>query len=412
MKNKHFTLTLLLLCLLVNHVAAQHGRRFADPIFGNVTVTKKIRYSQAVRMGDTNPTTLYFDFYEPANDTIHARPMVITMFGGSFVVGSRDYKDMVEYCTRFAKHGYVAASIDYRLLYLWQLSASSIKRDGYMAAQDLSAAVRYFKAHCDEYRIDTSNIYLLGNSAGSVAILAEMFMEEDERPEETLTPPDLGTMHSSGFEEYANYSSKVAGAIPQWGGVIDLYTIDQEEYAPLCLIHGTSDGVIPIDSGYCYSMFSSSALPYLYGSHAIATYLDKLGIDNYEYHPFEHEGHSFYLTDNLEHKIITEKFNTCFNIVRDFLLKCQGYPIISDDNHVNITIFPNPATDAISISNLYYSQDEPCQMSIFDVHGREIYSKIITETDPIIDISHLKSGVYLIQLEQNGKYQNKKFIKQ
>lgn len=412
MNKKHLTMTLLLLCLLVNTVAAQHGRRFADPVFGNVTVSKKIRYSEAIRIGDSSPTSLYFDFYEPANDTLSARPMVITVFGGSFVVGYRDYKDMVEYCTRLAKHGYVAASIDYRLLYLWQLNTTSIVRDGYMAAQDISSAVRYFKAHCDEYRIDTSNIYLLGNSAGSVGILAEMFMGEDERPEATLTLPDLGTMHSSGFAEYANYSPKVAGAIPQWGGVIDLNTIDQDEYAPLCMIHGTSDGVIPIDSGYCFSVFSSSALPYLYGSRAIAAHLDKIGIENYEFHCFEHEGHSFYLTDNLEHKIIPEKFNACFNIVRDFLLRCQGYPITIDDNPSKITIYPNPATDAITIDDTNYSQGEPYQINIFDVNGREIFSKTITETYPVINISHWKSGVYLIQFEQDGKCQNKKFIKQ
>ena len=230
--------TSLVSCLFTNMAMAQ-GVRYADPVFDEVTVSTNIPFSSAVKEGETSPTTLYLDFYEPVGDTLSARPLVITVFGGAFVAGSRDFADMQEYCTRLAKHGYAAASIDYRLISIWNLNATSLIRDAYMAAQDVSAAIRFFKYHCEEYRIDPEQVFLLGNSAGSIAIYCELFMDEDERPAETFEEPDLGPMHSSGFDEYAGFSPAVAGAVPQWGGVMDLNVISEEEYVPLCMIHGT-----------------------------------------------------------------------------------------------------------------------------------------------------------------------------
>ena len=163
--------TALLLCGFFTNAMAQSGRRYAEPVFDEVNVETGIPFSSAIKEGETAPTTLYLDFYEPQGDTLSARPLVITVFGGAFVAGSRDYADMVAYCTRWAQHGYAAASIDYRLISLWNINATSLIRDAYMAAQDLSSAIRFFKYHCDDYRIDPEQVFLLGNSAGSIAIL-------------------------------------------------------------------------------------------------------------------------------------------------------------------------------------------------------------------------------------------------
>lgn len=120
--------------LFSNVVMAQSGVRYADPVFDEVTVSTDIPFSSAVKEGETSPTMLYFDFYEPEGDTLSARPLVITVFGGAFVAGSRDFVDMQEYGTRLAQHGYAVASIDYRLLSIWDLNSTSLIRDAYMAA--------------------------------------------------------------------------------------------------------------------------------------------------------------------------------------------------------------------------------------------------------------------------------------
>ena len=396
--------------LLSDASFAQHGQRFLEPVFDEVTTTEAIPFSSAIREGQTSPTTLYLDFYEPAGDTMAARPLVITVFGGAFVAGSRDFVDMVAYCTRLAQHGYAAASIDYRLLSFLQISGPALTRDAYMAAQDVSSAVRFFKFHSEDYRIDPDRVFLLGNSAGSIAIFAEMFMGEEERPEETFTAPDLGTLHSSGFPEYAGISPAVAGAVPHWGGVIAPDIIDFEEYTPVCMIHGTDDTTVPFDSGYCFQDFGLSFMPYMYGSQAIATHLETLGITDFEFHPFEGEEHAFYYTST--YQLDEEKFALCFNITRDFLWNHLGYPLaVADASLPDVAVYPNPATDAIVLRGEALLQNGPYRLTVTDVLGREMTNVQVASPCHSIDVSNWSSGVYVVRFEQEGFSSVQKLLK-
>ena len=411
-KNEFLAIIGLLFGLFSNVALAQTGQRYAEPVFDEVNIETGIPFSSAIKESETSPTTLYLDFYEPEGDTLSARPLVITVFGGAFVAGSRDYADMVEYCTRLAKHGYAAASIDYRLISLWNINATSLIRDAYMAAQDVSSAIRFFKYHCDEYRIDTEQVFLLGNSAGSIAILCELFMDEDERPAETFEEPDLGPMHSSGFEEYAGISPAVAGAIPQWGGVMDLDVISEEEYVPLCMIHGTDDTNVPYDSGYCYNGMLPGVMPYMYGSHPIAVRLDEIGITDYEFHPFEGEGHAFYFVPLL-YTLIEEKFDACFNITRDFLYNHLEFPTsIPEMSETMVQVYPNPATNLLTISVGDATQCEPLSVVVIDVMGQVVLAETVSATEMSLDVSHLPSGIYFIQMDQGDFWSVRKFVKQ
>lgn len=405
-----FAIIGLLFGVFANAAMAQRGQRYTEPVFDEVNIETGIPFSSAIKEGATSPTTLYLDFYEPQGDTLLERPLVITVFGGSFVAGSRDYADMVEYCTRLAKHGYAAASIDYRLLSIWNLSSTSLIRDAYMAAQDVSSAIRFFKAHSDDYRIDTKRVFLLGDSAGSIAILCELFMDESERPAETFESPDLGSMHSSGYDEYAGFSPAVAGAIPHWGGVTEVDFISTEEYVPLCMIHGTDDTTVPYDSGYCFAGILPNLMPYMYGSHIIANYLDEIGIADYEFHPFEGEGHAFYL--NSIGQLYEDKFNACFDITRDFLFNHLSLPICAPERIEKLVqVFPNPATDLLTIHIGDASDCKPLNVNFMDVTGRVVFSETILATEKSIDVSQWPSGVYVIRMEQDDAWGVRKFVK-
>ena len=399
----------LLFGLFASVMMAQSGQRFAEPVFDEVNISTAIPFSSAVKEGDTSPTTLYLDFYEPQGDTLSARPLVITVFGGAFVAGSRDHADMQEYCTRLAQHGYAAASIDYRLLSFFNLSYKSLIRDAYMAAQDVSSAIRFFKAHGEEYRIDTSQVFLLGNSAGSIAILCELFMDESERPAETFEAPDLGPMHSSGYDEYAGLSPAVAGAIPHWGGVTDLAVISQEEFVPLCMLHGTDDTTVPYDSGYCYNGIFPNVMPYMYGSHAIAGRLDEIGITDYEFHSFEGEGHAFYITS---YYLLNEKFDTCFSITRDFLYQHLDFSTsMPEKEEMMIQVYPNPATDLLTLRVGEAMQNKPLNVTVVDVTGRMVFAESVSATELRLDVSQWPSGVYFMLIVQDGQRFGRKILK-
>ena len=400
----------LLFGVFANAAMAQRGQRYAEPVFDEVNIETGIPFSSAIKEGATSPTTLYLDFYEPQGDTLLERPLVITVFGGSFVAGSRDYADMVEYCTRLAKHGYAAASIDYRLLSIWNLSSTSLIRDAYMAAQDVSSAIRFFKAHSDDYRIDTKRVFLLGDSAGSIAILCELFMDESERPAETFESPDLGSMHSSGYDEYAGFSPAVAGAIPHWGGVTEVDFISTEEYVPLCMIHGTDDTTVPYDSGYCFAGILPNLMPYMYGSHIIANYLDEIGITDYEFHPFEGEGHAFYF--NAIGMLSEDEFNACFTITRDFLLKHLGFPTsVPESEELKVQVYPNPATDKVTVSVEKTVSDEFFTFVVVDVTGRKMLEMNASSPQVTFNVAKWPSGVYFMQMEQDGRHYGLKFMK-
>jgi acetyl esterase/lipase len=403
--------SLMLLLLCVFGLQAQTGERYAEPVFDNVLTTSEIPFSSVYRVGATSPTTLYLDFYEPSGDTLQSRPLVITVFGGAFVAGSRNYVDMQAYCNRFAQHGYAAASIDYRLLPFTSFNTTSLIRNAYMAAQDVSSAIRFFKAYSQEYRIDTNNIFLLGNSAGSISILNEIFLGEDERPAETFNEPDLGGMHTSGYDEYANFSPKVAGAIAQWGGVMDVAIIDSSEYVPLCMIHGTADDVVFYDSGYCYSSYFSTLLPFMYGSHTIANRLDDLGIEDYELHAFEGKDHCFYLTAFTI--LLSDEFDTCFNISRNFLYRNLKLPTptsVPDIINKSMRVYPNPTDDVLCVE---LSGAGIANVVLFDLLGRIVETVCTPFLQGIasINVRDVPAGIYLLQVtDENGKEYHRKII--
>jgi acetyl esterase/lipase len=311
--NRHpFIISVAVLALVV-FVA---GNGFAQS--AKVHIKKGIPYCSAQFPGKDKMQKLCFDFYEPDNPGDTLRPLVITLFGGGFVVGTRDWTDMVAWCNRFAENGYAAASIDYRLMSATEFSYKSLVRTGYMAAQDVSAAVRFFKANYEKYGIDTTRIFLLGQSAGAVAIIHALYMDEDERPAETFEEPALSSMHSTGSAEMKRHTFDVAGAVLFWGSIFNTGYIDADEVTPVCLIHGEKDIILPVDSGYAFSV---PGLPYVYGSRVIADRLKEMGTTSFESHLLEKEGHAFYFRYLSMYYLDALKFDSCYQLASAFMRK-------------------------------------------------------------------------------------------
>jgi len=69
----------------------------------------------------------------------------------------------------------------------------------------------------------------------------------------------------------------------------------------------------------------------------------------------------------------------------------------------NINIYPNPASDIISISNA-----ANMNIKLFDTNGKLILKQKITSNLEYINIENLTSGIYFINIEENGKTTVKK----
>ncbi len=138
MKQKLYLIVGCLLMLQIPGAFAQcPGGRYANEIFSGYTVTTTT-YS--------TPYNLQMDIYQPTGDTLSARPLIILAHGGSFISGTRTADATVDsLCARFARRGYVTASIDYRLGTTAQMLSSDSTQpisEVIQAVSDGKAAIR------------------------------------------------------------------------------------------------------------------------------------------------------------------------------------------------------------------------------------------------------------------------------
>lgn len=137
----------------------------------------------------------------------HPVPAIIAIHGGGWMQGQR--QDMHEVMKRAAKHGFVAATVSYRLAPKHRFPAQ---------IEDVKCAVRYLRTHASELKIDPDHLGAIGISAG--AHLAMMLG--------TLDPSD-GLEGEGG---HPDVSSKVQ-AVVSFVGPVNLvrtsYTDTQEQ---------------------------------------------------------------------------------------------------------------------------------------------------------------------------------------
>ncbi len=176
---------LLLLVAFMSVLAFNaQAQRYLTPQFTGVskqTTAYGVNYTALTIpvTGHTFRQPLAVDIYQPTVDTASRRPLVIFIPTGNFLpksvrnspTGDRQDSIAVEICDRFAKLGYVTASIDYRLG--WNPIASTqtertftLINAAYRGIQDARTAVRFFKANAASFKIDTTRIMVIGEGTG------------------------------------------------------------------------------------------------------------------------------------------------------------------------------------------------------------------------------------------------------
>jgi hypothetical protein len=76
----------------------------------------------------------------------------------------------------------------------------------------------------------------------------------------------------------------------------------------------------------------------------------------------------------------------------------------SFENDNEVIIFPNPASDLITVSSLYPIDD----MKIISIDSKEIQ---LDKSQNTINVSTLSPGLYCLLIESKGKQIIKKFVK-
>lgn len=333
---KHLFTTLFILAFSNSLVNAQCDYRYQQEIFSNVTVTSNIVFGSNTNVSGAT-TTLKMDIYEPMGDTVTNRPVLIMAHGGSFVGGTKTDADVVAICQSFAKRGYVCCSYEYRLSAFPNVPSNQAQATDavFRAVQDGKAAVRFMRldaASTNIYKIDSTQIFLGGSSAGAFVALHLAYLD---KPSEL--PSSVDTMVLGGMEGNSGnpgHSSKVKAIVNLCGALGDKTWIEQNDI-PLCSMHGTQDQTVPYDHAMLY-MLGLIPIMQVDGSSIIHPYALSMGVDSW-YYQWEGADHVPYLSSQLY-------MDTTIAFVSDFLYHhLNSYVSVIDTIAYTSTIACNAA---------------------------------------------------------------------
>lgn len=203
------------------------------------------------------------DLYVPAGNGPF--PLIIYVHGGGWRIGDKSLPVQRGIVARFLKEGYAIASLNYRLSGEAKFPA---------AVQDVKTAVRWLRAHAQEYDLDPNKFSAWGDSAGAnlVSVLgtscgaadlegAELGNADQSSCVQAVVdfygPTDLLQMDQefSGTSCAANHNQANSGESQYIGGPIQQNKTAAEKANPITYItaddppffieHGTADCTVP-----------------------------------------------------------------------------------------------------------------------------------------------------------------------
>lgn len=134
--------------------------------------------------------------------------LIVLVHGGGFVTNdnmSRQARLMINY---FRDNGYAVASVNYRLAQEALYPA---------AIEDVKAAVRFLRAHADEYGYDAEDIAIWGESAGGYLAMMAAFTDDTE----------FNDLEYVGQDELGDVSARVSTLIDFYG-VADMSRVNED----------------------------------------------------------------------------------------------------------------------------------------------------------------------------------------
>jgi dienelactone hydrolase len=389
-------LTLLFLLLTSFSLFAQNhptcdGNRYLNEIFDEVKVTEGLQFGKATTIAGTE-TDLLLDVYEPiGDDDTEMRPVIILAFGGSFIFGTR--ADMAWMAELYAKRGFVAVSIDYRLydLPLLPLPTEEEMTDVVMkAVSDMKAAIRYMRQDADTdnfFRIDPNLVFVGGISAGAITAAHTAVMDEmDDLPDDILNLIEANGGFEGNSSDNYQYTSDVQGLVNFSGALREADWIDEND-PPFVSVHDDNDGVVPY-GGDNATIFGVDIV-YLEGSQLMHERANSLDIEN-ALKTIESNGHVSYFG-------VAESTAEVMDFSAVFLhdLICSD-PILDTEEIItttDFTAYPNPTTGALSIKN---DNLVPLRLTLSNPLGQLVGS---WDNANQIDLSGFQNGIYLLKIE-------------
>ena len=155
--------------------------------------------SEVTRIAEQSSAELVLrlDVAVPPNATAQRRqPLIVWLHGGGLVSGGKE--EFADHVVSYARAGYVAASVNYRLTPGIETNFAARVRALLDATDDAMNAIRFLKANAATYGIDPTRVAVFGNSAGGTVAL--------------VNAVEFDTL-SGAVLDYPGVSSKVQAAV-------------------------------------------------------------------------------------------------------------------------------------------------------------------------------------------------------
>lgn len=460
--SKNWLVALAFILFVVSWSYAANGVRYKDRLFKvskakTVTVAKDVPFldakggsnyntlSSMMSSFDVEPMMFFYkeelvekkdlimDIYEPVDDNAEKRAAVIVCHGGAFVASSKDDfgQKSVAYTDSLAARGYVTASLEYRQGVLMSevetkdgydeiIDSVDFARTVYKAIQDVHAAVRYFRKNAAELKVDTNKIYIVGNSAGGMLALENIYAKSkkdfpayvDKKGATSLG--ELNEYGETGVGGHAN------GVVALWGAIHKADLVKNNK-VPVFLAHGDSDYVMPFGKGHAISdvdrmlgekgnmlkafkMSLNVHTPTLYGSAVIDSILNAGKVYHEFYAPrgfgLKHEfydatrtdenGDEVVYADSVQNKVFAFLYNLAVDSVPAWK-KPTSLPMVALALASRITLGEDNRSFTVE-------RGENLAYAVFGLNGRRVMAGRASRGQTI-DLSMLHSGVYYLRVQ-------------
>jgi hypothetical protein len=464
-------IVLTLCVVLIGVLNPLQAQNYVDTVYSIQSISN-LEYGTATAFAGQS-TNLFLDVSFPINAPLPecGRPLVLIIHGGAFIAGSKDDAGIVALRNDFAKRGFIAASINYRLGFFqtdlnlncnipnWNcLNAADEAewiRAWYRGVQDAKGALRFLLNQSKAFPIDASRVCILGESAGGFIAMGVAYLDqESEKPtfcevqpdaalpntvyyttcidpaswdipinQMNTARPDLGSINGNLNPVAPPYTILAVGNM--FGGLFqDLFSQYASPTADLYTFHQPNDLIVPFGYSRILAGFSDCAVgtgcvsmisrPFIYGSSAINQLRDTVSIPEAD-KPFiqfdQTNNTANCLQQVLDPNVGGHQYDSYWLRTTNAASFFASRILAEGCSATGVESITNPMRFSVCTNEealMVSNLSNPGTLILYDLQGR-IINKIEANSSSVhIPIRYQSPGIYILRYESNGKIQAQK----
>jgi acetyl esterase/lipase len=415
------------------------GDRYLKRVFNDIQFTNGIQYGDLKKNAFGRDFRLDTDMYEPLNDTLSERAVIIMIHGGGHIdipILTRKSPDVGALAADLARRGYVVFSPTYRLIDLRALNGplDSIYTNqlfhSILDLNDLFCYLRDSYENGNPLKIDLNKVFMGGVSSGAIITTHSILMTDttELRDKEKLYARQVSAFDNFEFQDFLQdkfCGINVLGALCFSTTLIDT-TLIKPTTTAWYFNHSTEDPLTPYNEGF---FTGTQSFGITYGPGVYAAKLKAQGT-TVKTDIFDNDKHPSFMKISLDlpgflslvpdiriPESFTEEgfknliFNrevldSSLNSVSRFCYELMGcresFPTSVRAQKVHLLkVYPNPVTNGVlSVELPIDFSSGRYRVSIFDVSGKRLDHVVYHAVDSkvAIEMARMSAGFYFLEL--------------